>query len=405
MSATSTVVVSKEMFDLFSTVLYLSRFFCLQPLKWIKTDYSYIISKSGPYMTYSILASLSLVTASIYGLTQAYRMEAIYLIRLNGNTKRFVTLSDVVVVIFPCIIGVAVTSYKIDNSLKYFNYLRQFDCYLQKQPRKTRKSFLVPFVTILFTVFILIFDAMMWLKLIARSQSIFILTLPYYVCYCFTMIIEIIYWQFVHSIKIRLVLLNEKLAQFCRNDHLIVRIDRKKINSVVDTLNVETLKKHDPQTNDQIRDLINAYQKLTEAANLVNDAFGLLILIVITGCLVHLLVTPYSLYVIVLTTGNTMFIITQSIWMTGHVLRLLLIVEPCHGCILAAKTTSQLVCKLLCLDLDKEVKKSLEFFMAYLAECQIKFTAYGFTKLHRGLLTTITGAVTTYLVILFQFNQ
>ncbi|EFA05758.1 gustatory receptor 20 [Tribolium castaneum] len=388
MSAMSTVIVSGEMFDLFSPVLYLSRIFCLQPLKWIKTDYSYVISKSGPYMAYSILTSLFLITASIYGLTQVYSMEAVYLIRLSSNTDRFVTFSDVVVVLIPCIIGVPIASHNIEKTIKYFSFLRQFDCCLQKQPPKTWKSFFVPIITIVFTATILLFDAVMWLTLIARNQSIFILSLPYYVCYCFTMIIEIMFWQFVNSIKIRLILLNERLEQIGGEDFTIVRIDRKKINI----------------TNEQVRDLIIAYQKLTDAANLVNDSFGLLILIVISGCLVHLLATPYALYAIIFTTGNTMFIITQSIWMTGHVLRLLLIVEPCHGCILVAKTTTQLVCKLLCLDLDKEVKKSLEFFMTYLAECQIRFTAYGFTKLHRGLLTTITGAVTTYLVILFQFN-
>lgn len=94
-----------------------------------------------------------------------------------------------------------------------------------------------------FTGSILIFDVILWLKLIAQNQSIYVLSLPYYVCYCFTSVIELIFWQFVHSIKIRIILLNENLLQITGEDemeNLFVRIDRKKINNIVDTLKIDT---------------------------------------------------------------------------------------------------------------------------------------------------------------------
>nr|CAI5828032.1 unnamed protein product [Callosobruchus analis] len=36
--------------------------------------------------------------------------------------------------------------------------------------------------------------------------------------------------------------------------------------------------------------------------------------------------------------------------------------------------------------------------------CPIRFTAAGLTKIDRSLITSIAGGVTTYLIILFQFN-
>lgn len=48
-----------------------------------------------------------------------------------------------------------------------------------------------------------------------------------------------------------------------------------------------------------------------------------------------------------------------------------------------------MVCKLLCMKLSEEVRKPLQFFMEYLAQCKIEFTPYGFTKINRGLLTTV----------------
>jgi hypothetical protein len=176
----------------------------------------------------------------------------------------------------------------------------------------------------------------------------------------------------------------------------------------------------------QIGDLICAYETLSEAANSVNDCYGLVILvmiklnetklllvgfqIVILGCLIHLLVTPYALYGLVLNTGDRMFIVSQSIWMFGHVLRLLLIVEPCHGCLIEVSlfihhfvvvkilfqqaNTSALICRLMCMEMDKQVKKSLKFFFLCLSQRKIEFTAFGLTKINRELLTgvSIVGA-------------
>jgi hypothetical protein len=50
---TSSAVVSTDMFEMLSPVLYVSRIFCLQPLKWTKMNYGYVITKSAAYTAYS----------------------------------------------------------------------------------------------------------------------------------------------------------------------------------------------------------------------------------------------------------------------------------------------------------------------------------------------------------------
>ena len=46
-------MISAEMFEVMAPVLYLSRVFGLQPLKWKRGDYNYVIEKSHAYVAYS----------------------------------------------------------------------------------------------------------------------------------------------------------------------------------------------------------------------------------------------------------------------------------------------------------------------------------------------------------------
>ena len=115
--------------------------------------------------------------------------------------------------------------------------------------------------------------------------------------------------------------------------------------------------------------------------------------------------TPYLLRSIISTASESeLFIISQSIWMMGHVLRLFLIVEPCDGCFVLlryihdsfnsqqtfqCKNSSLIICNLLCSDLDREVKKSLKLLLLCLSQCELDFTAFGLTRIHRRILTAV----------------
>nr|CAH7714280.1 unnamed protein product [Callosobruchus chinensis] len=60
-----------------------------------------------------------------------------------------------------------------------------------------------------------------------------------------------------------------------------------------------------------------------------NNHYGMILMFLLIGCLLHLLVTPYDLYLEILHRHYS-FIFLQVIWMVGHILRLFLIVNPCE---------------------------------------------------------------------------
>ncbi|EFN69927.1 Putative gustatory receptor 28b [Camponotus floridanus] len=70
-----------------------------------------------------------------------------------------------------------------------------------------------------------------------------------------------------------------------------------------------------------------------------------------------------------------------------------------------AKKTAVLVSQLLSVDHDREGIKQLEIFSLQLLHRPLEFSACGLFTLDRTLVTSIAGAVTTYLVILIQFQK
>ncbi|RZC39647.1 7tm 7 domain containing protein [Asbolus verrucosus] len=430
MASSRSIVISEDMFKLLSPMWRLGRLFGLLPLQWKKSGSTYVIRKSRILMAYSNVVAVFFVFASVFGWMRLYELDVVYMIKLGNNTKRYVTFSDVGVVLCPSFMGVLVTSLKIDRYVDYIDCLNKVDSLLQKHPPKYSKYLYVIATTMAFTTFIFVYDLVLWIKISDHLLNVGFLLLyyvPYYVCYYFSIVMELMYWHLVYSIRVRIVLLNESLVEIGQNlEPFFTRNCRKIMNNVVDAAKVNNLKQQEMEKNGKsvihafmyrfskilaiakgrIRDLIDAYQKLIEASKSVNDCYGLIILLLLMGCLIHLLVCPYTLYNLIIANSDDGYIsiIAQSLWMLGHMARLLLIVEPCHGCLTEASGTAALICQLSCTDLCREIKKFLKTFILLLSQCKIEFTALGLAQIQRGVLTTIAGAVTTYLVILFQFN-
>ncbi|XP_063926728.1 putative gustatory receptor 28b isoform X2 [Zophobas morio] len=289
----------------------------------------------------------------------------------------------------------------------------EFDVLLTYQVPRLRNFKLVTLATMVYSTTLLSFHTGIWANLGSKDWNVYAIIasfFPFNFSYLFTIVEELMYWYLVYSVKIRITALNEKIYLIGENERLhdlLMEIDKRKINSVVDTLHPHffkpTLYKSTSAT--QIQKIIKAYLHLVAAKNCVNDCYGLIILTVLLGCLVHLLVTPYLLRSVLFSSDDDeIFIASQSVWMIGHVLRLVLIVEPCDGCLREIRKTSLIVCKMASVGLETDVQGSLDLLLTCLSQCELDFTAFGLTVMHRGLLTAIAGAVTTYLVILFQFN-
>ncbi|KAG8306192.1 gustatory receptor [Homalodisca vitripennis] len=63
-----------------------------------------------------------------------------------------------------------------------------------------------------------------------------------------------------------------------------------------------------------------------------------------------------------------------------------------------------MICKLINKNLDPIIKEQLERFLLQLPHHNARFSALGYFPVHNETLTAMAGAVTTYLVILIQFQ-
>ncbi|KAJ3650964.1 hypothetical protein Zmor_017036 [Zophobas morio] len=399
------VTISFKLFKSLSTIFYLSRFFCLLPLKWSNLNSTYIVTKSKNYTIYSLFLITLIVASSGYGLSRAYRLDLIHSIRLGTTAAHYVNYADVAIVVGTPFIGVVVTVLKLDKFVKYFYHVNQFDNEVKIKSLDLSKFKLVTMFTISAATVLLFYDLANWVRLGAHNEKFYIVLIyffPYYLSYFFNIVMELLYWHFTYSIKIRLKALNEKFGVITTGND---KTHKGKNNNAVHIFNEKVPPlKFVTHLDGEMGGIIKGYLHLVSAVNYVNDCYGPIILTVLFGCFIHLLVTPYALRTIIMNEGGTIFIVSQILWLLAHITRLLLVVEPCNGCKVQMKHLSLVVCQLLFCNPDKNKKKSLKLLLLCLSQCKIKFSACGLAEIHRTLLTTIAGAVTTYLVILFQLK-
>ncbi|KAF7284724.1 hypothetical protein GWI33_021733 [Rhynchophorus ferrugineus] len=151
-------------------------------------------------------------------------------------------------------------------------------------------------------------------------------------------------------------------------------------------------------------ELLKVYGKIKDSVEIINSSASNGVLLLILSCLLHLVVTPYFLLLEIFKGKFSFFGTLQVLWVLGHIGRLLILVEPCQNCLDEYKITSSLISEMALLEFDKETKKLLKHFASQFFYAEISFHACGFFAINRNLLTSVCGAVTTYLVILFQFN-
>nr|XP_023016530.1 gustatory receptor for sugar taste 43a-like [Leptinotarsa decemlineata] len=205
---------------------------------------------------------------------------------------------------------------------------------------------------------------------------------------------EVIIFHIVYLIKIRISLLNDELEELGK---ILIKNNRTfSEKGIMLNIGSISLTKMGGNTK-QFRKQDIKIQKASDIASVCN--------IIMLSCLLHLIVTSYFLLIDIFLRGSPVVIIQQLIWILVHVGRILLIVEPCQSCVNEHKKTKIKVCELLTYDMNEEVKNSMEYFSLQLMYCEMDFSCCGFFEINRSLLTSIAGAVFTYLVILFQFED
>ncbi|XP_075220119.1 gustatory receptor for sugar taste 43a-like isoform X2 [Lycorma delicatula] len=126
--------------------------------------------------------------------------------------------------------------------------------------------------------------------------------------------------------------------------------------------------------------LSDLHWMLCGAVQTTNAIFGGQLLAAMLCIFVHIIITPYFFFLDILypsSTGflNVSYLAVQSLWIVTHIMELVLLVLPCAATTHQANKTSTIICKLLNKEMSSETRKQ------------------------------VAGAVTTYLVILIQFQN
>ncbi|XP_046660804.1 putative gustatory receptor 28b [Homalodisca vitripennis] len=160
---------------------------------------------------------------------------------------------------------------------------------------------------------------------------------------------------------------------------------------------------YDSTSSKKVRSLISAYHLLCGAVGQANVFYSDLLLASIFCTFLDITEALY-LFLLYVDKADTTVICTVASSIFHDATFLVLVTLSGSGVSEAAGETAPLVCKLISQDLGSELREELKSFLLQLANQTMEFSAGGFFQINRQTLTSMIAAVTTYLVIMIQFD-
>ncbi|KAF2880003.1 hypothetical protein ILUMI_26163 [Ignelater luminosus] len=424
------VAISSQIYESCKPVIFVCRVLGLFPVSICRKTNQLYLKWSRLYTIYSCTLGITITILAYYGLSRDILNGKTMAIKIRSQTHMYVIICDVSVLIAAVLCGIFSNIFNCCKDLKLINYFNKVDAIIPLTNTKRIRNTAIRMITIILTVtaFITIADLVMY-YLISNNNISKILIWECYGAFYLTFYIALINeYKFCflgYCILKRLEQLNKHLGVDNFKNENIEKILKSNINACLPqkacenntekakSMNALALSKlnyidtHTRMIRNRIYKLILAHDLLCDATKILNELYGLNNAVTIIGILWHLIETPYLL--ISELTGNrkdSIYLTVLFLWCLLHIGRLMLLAQPCHSCLNEAQKTSDLVCKLLfSLDSDREVKSKLRDFALILLHRKFEFTASGLIAVNRALVTTIVGAITTYLVILLQFAR
>ncbi|XP_055306380.1 gustatory receptor for sugar taste 43a-like isoform X2 [Sitodiplosis mosellana] len=353
-------------------------------------------------------------------------------IRLKTATARVVTGFDVNILVSSCLISMFTGVFGLHNTQQMNVSLNKADeklmglCASISMHTNGARRLLTTFVSIVYVYIctMLAIDVWGYLRLaaivwardaVAIDQNV-ICFVPFYIMYIFFLTIHIKFAYSTYRIALRYLALNNCLQNSKAYQRALWRsnepVNRPSIGLYLKRYKfVASVNHAKPNYNafnirsadDVINIFADVHELLGKAMVNVSSEFGVTILVLLISCLLHLVVTAYFFFLEVFgDRKDTFYTTVQILWLIFHSLRLLLIIEPCHRIGAEAGRTVEIVCDLL---RKKGEHYALKNFWQQLIADNTFFSACGICRIDRPLLTTLGGAIATYLVILLQFNK
>ncbi|XP_062528818.1 gustatory receptor 9 isoform X2 [Bombyx mori] len=422
-------------------ILKISSFCGLAPLRFEPRSQEYAVTISKGKCFYSYILVTFLVICTIYGLVAEIGVGVEKSVRMSSRMSQVVSACDILVVAVTAGVGVYGAPARMRTMLSYMENIVAVDRELGRHhSAATERKLCALLLLILLSFTILLVDDFCFYAMQAgktgRQWEIVTNYAGFYFLWYIVMVLELQFAFTALSLRARLKLFNEALnvtaSQVCKpvkkpkNSQLSVYatsvrpVSCKRENVIVETIRVRD--KDDAFVMMKTADGVPCLQvppceavgrlsrmrcTLCEVTRHIADGYGLPLVIILMSTLLHLIVTPYFLIMeIIVSTHRLHFLVLQFLWCTTHLIRMLVVVEPCHYTIREGKRTEDILCRLMTLAPHGGVLSSrLEVLSRLLMLQNISYSPLGMCTLDRPLMVTVLGAVTTYLVILIQFQR
>ncbi|XP_031629035.1 gustatory receptor for sugar taste 43a-like [Contarinia nasturtii] len=344
------------------SVYYAARLFGFAPYSIQQNKLNQIIQvKYSRFLCiYSVTLLILLGTLTNYGIY--FDATSAIPLRLKTATQKVVTSFDVNVLVGCCLIAMLTGVYGLQNT-------QQMNASLNKADQKLMG---------------LCENISLHTLGARRLLTTFVSIVYVYIC----SMLEYALWRSNEPIN------RPSMGLYLKRHNFVASVNHAKPN--YNAFNIHT-------TDEIINQFADIHELLGKAMVNVSSEFGVTILLLLVSCMLHLVVTGYFFFLEVFGNRDTFYTTVQVFWLIFHALRLILIIEPCHFVAAEAGRTMKIVCDLLRMKGEHYALK--KFWCQLMADNNTFFSACGMCRIDRPLLTTLFGAIATYLVILLQFNR
>ncbi|CAD6240592.1 GSCOCT00008863001.2-RA-CDS [Cotesia congregata] len=430
-------VTKSDLYQGLFPIYHLSKVLGLLPVRFVRQRSDrYLGSIYIIDIVYGVCLLVFFSVAEAWGLWRDLRDGWENSTRLKHQTALNITIGDVTAVALLAAAGVIGAPFRWRHIREMMARLIHADERLGYiTPKKTQRfAIILSISTIVFLIILASLDIYSWDLQTKMKRKMPdkgpINYSPLYFFYLQALFTEIQYTIATYNLCERFIRLNKNLENLLKNSKTYLRRDNDLVSE--DKFPMTILKseasggsnKHDrrlfrtPKISgwtaeeresrdvmDTVIQLITIHASLCDVNKLINKAFGFPMLIVALTALFHLIITPYFLLMEASSDRETFFIIVQCLWCILHVYRVVVVVQPCYATTNESQKTAVLTSQLLTYSWQTEIRKQLEIFSLQILHRPLHFTACGLFSLDRALVTSMASAVTTYLVILLQFQK
>ncbi|CAF4886732.1 unnamed protein product [Pieris macdunnoughi] len=419
-------------------ILRISRVFGLAPLRFEARGESWAVRVSPAASLYSYILVTVLVAGTVCGLCAEVRAGTAASPRMASQTAQLVSACDVLVVTLTAAAAVYHAPERMRIIIAFMDTVADVDESIGahfSRSRERRVSGVMLAILVFFTLLVaddFCFYALQ-AKKIDRHWEVVRNYCGFYLLWFVVIVLELQFAFTALSVRARFRALNDALALTA--DHLCRPVEKTNDQGALNVFAFHVCARSRRNTappsrrnhlivrrergggcgqlavpaGEALERLAVLQGALCEALHRLDAAYGLPLALLLISTLMHLIVTPYFFIMeIIVSVHRIHFLVLQFLWCATHVLRILVVVEPCHYTITEGRRTAELVCRLLraaSSGRGSMLGGRLDLFSRQLSLQSVCYSPMGFCTLGRPLVASIFGAVTTYLVILIQFQR